>query len=142
MRIKPEYFVFAIIVLVSVCYFLGNKQLGINNKSVDHSYLIDIMPDKFSDSISARTCFVLFYVPDSDICKNMEYELNLLAGNCKDNSIYFYSINVENEIGLTERYKISGVPTILLLKNGYEYKRIMGVISSFNLKLIYERDCK
>lgn len=42
----------------------------------------------------------------------------------------------------TGKYNISGVPSILLFRNGKEYKRIMGIIPAYNLKMIYERDIK
>lgn len=141
MRIKPVYFVLALVIFFAVCYFVGNNQLDENNMSVDNSYLIHVTPDNISDSISGKTCIVLFYISNSDVCKNMEYKLNQLAMS-KDETIPFYTVNVDNEIKTIDKYNISGVPSILLFRNGKEYKRIMGVIPAYNLKMIYERDIK
>lgn len=141
MRIKPIYFIVAFAILVSACYFIGERQLFKDQIPVNNLHLIFVAPNDISDSISDKTCAVFFYIPNSDICKNMEYKLNSLDIN-KGKYIPIYAINMDKETTIADKYNISGVPCILLFKNGQEYKRIMGVVSAYNLRMIYERDAK
>lgn len=125
MRIKPEYFILALIVIVSICYIPENREINNLDHSETISYLINITPDKLQDSISVGISFVLFYQPNSNVCKNMEYKLNRLALG-KGEMVRFYTVNIQAENDITDKYNISGTPNILLFKNGQEYKRIMG----------------
>lgn len=136
MRIKPEYFILALIVIVSICYIPENREINNLDHSETISYLINITPDKLQDSISVGISFVLFYQPNSNVCKNMEYKLNRLALG-KGEMVRFYTVNIKDENDITDKYN-----NILLFKNGQEYKRIMGVVPFSNLEMIYERDLK
>lgn len=135
------HFVFTLVILVFICYYEGNRELDENRISIKNSHLIPVTPSSISDSISGKICIVFFYVSKSDVCRNMESKLNLLALS-KGTAIPFYAVNMDNEIATIDKYNISGVPTILFFKNGKEYKRIMGVIPTSNLKMIYDRDIK
>jgi len=42
-------------------------------------------------------------------------------------------INVDNEGGLAERFNVSSIPTLLVMKNGEEAKRFVGVTSKSDL---------
>mgnify|MGYP000941347874 CR=1 FL=1 len=141
MRIKPGYFILALIVVISICYILGNREINNQDQSGTNSSLINITPDKLQDSISVGISFVLFYQPNSDVCKNMEYKLNRLALE-KGKMVRFYTVKIKDENDITDKYNISGTPNILLFKNGQEYKRIIGVVPFSNLEMIYERDLK
>lgn len=141
MRIKPEYFILALIVVISLCYILGNREIENQDQLGTNSSLINITPDKLQDSISMGMSFVLFYQPNSDVCKNMECKLNRLALE-KGKMVRFNTVNIKDENDVTDKYNISGTPNILLFKNGQEYKRIMGIVPFSNLEMIYERDLK
>lgn len=55
-------------------------------------------------------------------CKNLESRLNKL-----DLTIDLFSYDVEEEIDLTEEWKIRNVPTVILVDdNGHEVKRWVG----------------
>lgn len=141
MRIKPGYFILALIVVIPICCILENREINNQDQSETNSSLINITPDKLQDSISMGISFVLFYQPNSNVCKNMEYKLNRLALE-KGKMVRFYTVNIKDENDITDKYNISGTPNILLFKNGQEYKRIMGVVPFSNLEMIYERDLK
>lgn len=91
MRIKPKHFILALIVVISLCYILGNREIDNKDQLEINPSLINIAPEKLQDSISKGICFVLFYQPNSGICKNMEYKLNRLALK-KGKTIRFYTI--------------------------------------------------
>lgn len=131
MRIKPGYFILALIVVIPICCILENREINNQDQSETNSSLINITPDKLQDSISMGISFVLFYQPNSNVCKNMEYKLNRLALE-KGKMVRFYTVNIKDENDITDKYNISGTPNILLFKNGQEYKRIMGVVLARN----------
>ena len=79
MRIKPKHFILLLIVLSSLCYILGNREIENQDQSGINSSLINITSDKLQDSVSKGVSFVLFYQPNSDACQNMEYKLSRLA---------------------------------------------------------------
>lgn len=55
-------------------------------------------------------------------CKNLESRLNKL-----DLTIDLFSYDVEEEIDLTEEWKVRNVPTVILVDdNGHEVKRWVG----------------
>lgn len=76
MRIKPKHFILALIVLISLCYILRSREIENQDQSGINSSLINITSDKLQDSISEGISFVLFYQPNSDVCKNIEYKLS------------------------------------------------------------------
>ncbi|MFR9166815.1 MAG: thioredoxin domain-containing protein [Dysgonomonas sp.] len=115
MRIKPEYFILALIVVISLCYILGNREINNQDQSGTNFSLINITPDKLQDSISMGISFVLFYQPNSDVCKNMEYKLNRLALE-KGKIVRFYTVNIKDENDFADKYNISGTPNICYLR--------------------------
>lgn len=116
MRIKPGYFIFAQIVVIYLRYILGNREINNQDPSGINPSLINITPDKFQDSTSMKISFVLFYQPNSDICKNMEYKLNRLVFQ-KGKMVRFYTVNIKDENNVIYKYNISGTSNILLFKN-------------------------
>lgn len=55
-------------------------------------------------------------------CKNLESRLNKL-----DLTIDLFSYDVEEEVELTEKWKVRNVPTVILVDdNGHEVKRWVG----------------
>lgn len=59
-------------------------------------------------------------------CKKLEPLFNKMQAEF--NNINFISVDIDDAPILAQRYKIRTVPTILLIKNGYEKTRIPGLI--------------
>lgn len=91
-----------------------------------------------TDSLSTGLCFVLFYLEDSQLCDKMADNLNRLAKSHRHETSFF-RLNLNNYPQYKQTYKISGVPTILVLEDNREISRIMGVVSERNLKIIYAK---
>ena len=43
-------------------------------------------------------------------------------------------VNIDNEIAITMKYSITAVPTLVMIKNGEEADRIVGLVSSDQLE--------
>lgn len=93
----------------------------------------------FLDSILVGECFVLFYIEDSDFCGEMSRNLNQLAKNKQGDNTNFFKLNVGRYPESVQGYNISGVPNIFIFKDGKKYRRIMGLVSTHNLEIIYNK---
>lgn len=94
---------------------------------------------EWPDSISNEGVhFVLFYERNSDACKKVRYNLNLLAEQTSTN-VTFLEIDIDNYPEYCEKYNISGIPNVLIFKNCTECGRIMGIVSLENMMLICNR---
>lgn len=138
-RLRPQHFVLALISLILFCHIQGNNMLKEKFQEAESSQLIDIGPESITDTISKGTCFVLFYTPGSALCLNMEQKLNKIASNRME-SAGFYKVNISDSETIADRYNISGIPNILIFKDGKEQNRVMGIVPYSNLEMIYKRE--
>ena len=61
-------------------------------------------------------------------CRMMAPVLNEIAGELKGNS-FVGKVNVEQYQSLAQKFKVRGIPTLVLFKNGTEVNRFVGVKS-------------
>lgn len=113
--------------------YMKNKEL-----SVTDDYLTELNNTSFHECISTPLCFVLFYVDDFKWGDIMISNLSSLA---KDESYVadYYKMNLKEYPQYDVEYNVSGTPNILVFSYGKEVKRIMGVVSTPNLKRIYDK---
>lgn len=141
MRLRPLHFIVVFVMIIAACYFAGEFHCS---GKVQHfhgeSSLVEIDSTNFDSHISGRVCFILFYTPHSVLCSEMENKLNKLSAKVR--GVYFYKFDVEGCETIVNRYNVSGVPNILIFRNGKEEKRIMGVVPLSNLEMIYRRTMK
>lgn len=135
-ELKEIHFVFLIIAFTGILLLIGNfkrkeyKLIEDNIPEVKDTFLADSLKEE-------HLCFLLFYINDSDICNEMKRNLEYLRRNT--NNIPIYKINVDKYPELIDKYNISGVPNIVIFRDGIEDKRIMGIVPYSNLEMIYER---
>ena len=60
--------------------------------------------------------------------------LEKMSNNVKN--VRFAKINVEQVSDLAEEFGITGIPTLVLMKNNVEVKRIVGVVSESKLQSV------
>lgn len=131
-RIRPHFFIIAFVILISVCYIVSTIQMrGIPAEGFS---LEKLEYDTFTEVVSSGHTCILYYNENSDICRRMECTLNHLQ-NETEHDIKFYKLNVED----SSEIDIPGVPLTVVYNNGNEVKRIMGVVSTSNLRMILNR---
>ncbi|SFK91048.1 Thioredoxin [Porphyromonadaceae bacterium KH3CP3RA] len=138
MQLKAWHFVVAIVLFSGLTCWLGNRDLKRRSPDQTPGYLTELDGTSVVDSLSFRLCFVLFYQENSELCDKMEDNLNLLAKNNRHRT-GFFKLNPYSYPEYGQKYMISGVPTILILHDGMEIDRIMGVVPERNLEIIYAR---
>ena len=136
LKIKSWYFLAALVLFTILINILGNE--NINRMFPYNDCLVELDDKSFLDSISSRLCFVLFYIENSDLCDQMNYNLNCMAKN-KQSEAGFFKLNLEKYPHYNLKYNISGVPNIFIFKNGNEIKRIMGIVPERNMEIIYNK---
>lgn len=144
MKDKKYYFQFApwhFIVIIVAFYFsttiIADKEMK-NIPIVEKTkYISSITDISILDGIN----FVFFYDEDSDLSQKMRFNLDLLAQK-EDSKANFFEVNLAHHPEYYHQYKISGTPNILVFKDNEELFRIMGMVPSNNLEMIYSRILK
>lgn len=141
MRFRPLHFIAVFVMIAVACYFAGEfHRSGKVKRFSKESSLIEIDSASFGSHIKDCVCVVLFYTPHSTLCLEMEDKLNELKS--KTGGMHFYKFNVESCESIADCYNVSGVPNMLIFREGKEEKRIMGVIPFSNMEMIYHRMTK
>lgn len=79
---------------------------------------------------------MLFHVEDCGYSNRMMHNFNSFVKD-KQNEADFRTVNLDQYPDLCTKFNISGVPSLLISKNGQEVRRIPGVVSKYNLDRIY-----
>lgn len=81
-----------------------------------------------------------FYGSWMPFLKKMATILNKMEDKHKD--LEFYAIDVDSFKSQCKRFNISSIPSVLVLKNGKEIKRIEGLVLTSAFKAIFNDICK
>jgi len=79
----------------------------------------------FNSNIKSGLILVDFYADWCKPCKMMKPILEEVAGEYKT-KMTIASLNTDNYPALSQKYNISGIPCMILFKDGKEVKRIVG----------------
>jgi thioredoxin 1 len=94
----------------------------------DHEKIITLTDKNFQNQTKNKVVLVDFWAAWCGPCRMMAPVLNEIAGELKGSS-YVGKVNVEQYQSLAQKFKIRGIPTMVLFKNGVEVNRFVGVKS-------------
>ncbi|MFQ9316648.1 thioredoxin family protein [Dysgonomonas mossii] len=138
-RFKTWHFVLLFILFFILVNIIGLISINGNSYSIENEIAqIEEIYDLSEIENPAEIVSIIFYKEDSNICGKMMHNINQLTN--KDSKFYRSEVNKNSE--LYKKYNISGVPCTLILKNGEEISRIMGLVPTSNLEIIYSRIAK
>ncbi len=86
----------------------------------------------FADEIKSGVTLVDFWAEWCGPCKMIAPMIDELAGEY-DGKAKIGKINIDNEADLAAQFNVSSIPTLLLVKDGQEAKRFIGVTSRADL---------
>lgn len=138
-RFKTWHFVLLFVLFFILVNIIGLISINGNSYSIENEIeQIEEIYDLSEIENPAEIVSIIFYKEDSNICGKMMHNINQLTN--KNSKFYRSEVNKNSE--LYKRHNISGVPCTLILKNGEEISRIMGLVPTSNLKIIYSRIAK
>ena len=80
----------------------------------------------------SETCLIDFYADWCPPCQMIAPVLEVISEKYKD-EMSFYKINIDENIGIAQKYEITHVPTIIVLKNGKVANRAVGFLDEVKL---------
>lgn len=91
--------------------------------------VIKVNKENFKSEVidSNQSVLVDFYAQWCGPCKMLRPIIDEIAG--ENSTVKFVSIDIDEEIGLAEKYNVSSVPCLILFEKGNEVKRSVGLIS-------------
>ncbi len=95
--------------------------------------VLKITNDNFEKEIlnSDKTTIVDFYADWCGPCKMMSPIIDKIAE--ENNNVKVGKLNVDEAQDIAAQYNVMSIPTIIVFKNGIEYKRFVGVTSKDNI---------
>lgn len=138
-RFKSWHFILMFVALVMVVNVLGAIQVKRIPQYTINARFSEIDENYSNHNNISQVSVILCYKKNSDLCDKMEYNLDQLS---YDENIKYYKLDVDKypEKGL--EYNVSGVPSVLILKDGKQIERVIGVVSVSNLEIILKRISK
>lgn len=97
------------------------------------------LPKQFEDLIQnhPKPLLVDFWAEWCQPCKTLAPVLKKLAGDWGD-KVTIIKINTEQKPHLAQKYNITGIPTLILFKNGQEVHRVSGALPLEALKQSFQ----
>lgn len=95
----------------------------------------ETLPSSFEELLRTHTKPILvdFWAEWCAPCKMLAPELVKLHQEFKD-KLTIIKINVDEKPQIAQKYGVSGIPTLILFKNGVEVQRLVGAASAAQLK--------
>ncbi|XP_063989545.1 glutaredoxin 3 isoform X1 [Diachasmimorpha longicaudata] len=99
--------------------------------------------EEFNEFIKSRNVLVIhFYAPWADQCSQMNEVLDDLAKSDHHKGLQFAKVEAEDLPEVSLRYKITAVPTVILMKDFMEIDRVDGANPSVLVEKIKEHSSK
>lgn len=138
---KTVLIITGVLVFVIVLLYIFAKSKIKNIPVVeDHENIIILSDRNFNHQTKNRIVLVDFWAGWCVPCRMMAPVLNELAAELNDNA-FVGKVDVEQYQMLAQKYNVRNIPTMVLLKNGEEIKRFVGMkTKDFLIKEIQKAD--
>ena len=108
--------------------FAAKRRLNNIPMVKDHDKILTLTEANFQQQTKGRVVLVDFWASWCAPCRMMAPILNDVAGELSGNQ-HVGKVNIEQYQSLAQKFKVRNIPTLILLKNGVEVNRFVGVKS-------------
>ncbi|MEI6089975.1 MAG: thioredoxin [bacterium] len=120
------YVILALIVIFIVYVTISLKKMKNAPAVAESNSIINLDEKNFQQTTKDRVVLVDFWAEWCMPCKMMTPILNDVV-NEVDDKIKICKLNVDSQQQLASKYGVRSIPTLIILKNGKEVKRFVGV---------------
>ena len=125
--------IISVLVVIIAGYIYTVNKIRKTPMADNHESIFDLDEKNFDATIKNKTILVDFWAAWCMPCKMLAPVLNELAAELPKDK-YIGKVDVEKYPNLSNRFKIRGIPTMILFKDGKEIDRIVGVKTKASLK--------
>ena len=115
-----------IIVAIGVYFYTYVSKMKNAPLVPDHEKIITLNYQNFQSHIKDKIILVDFWASWCAPCRMMVPILNEVANDLPGNA-FVGKVNIEQCQSLAQKFKVRNIPTMILLKNGVEVNRFVGV---------------
>lgn len=118
------------IVIVTLVILSYIARLKIKNTPMvaDHENILTLTDSNFKQQTKNKVVLIDFWAAWCAPCRMMAPVLNDVAKELSGNS-HVGKVNIEQYQSLAQKFKVRNIPTLILLKNGIEVNRFVGIKS-------------
>ena len=127
--------VFFIISMILLNIYLNSKnKQEIKNEEENDMEVLKVTSENFEKEVlqSDKTVLVDFYADWCGPCKMISPVVDSVANENED--IKVVKVNVDNAQDLAIKYQVMSIPTLVVIKNGQEINRSVGVVSKSQIE--------
>lgn len=115
-----------IIIVVLLLFFYARTKMKNLPKEADHEKIIILTDKNFKQQTKGKLVLVDFWAEWCAPCRMMAPILNQVAGELPTTS-FVAKVNVDQFQNLAQQYKVRSIPTMVLLRDGKEIDRFVGI---------------
>ena len=121
-----------IIGMIILSKYLNNK-IEVSKEEESAMEVLNVTSANFEEEVlnSDKTVLIDFYADWCGPCKMFSPIIESVA--VENEEIKVVKINVDNEQDLAMRYSVMSIPTTVVIKNGQEANRVVGMVSKSQL---------
>ena len=121
--------IISVVILIAVLgglYMMARSRMKNIPVVADNNNILTLTDKNFSHQTKNKLVLVDFWASWCAPCRMMAPVLNEVADELTGNS-HVGKVNIEQYQSLAQKYQVRNIPTLILLKNGIEINRFVGI---------------
>jgi thioredoxin 1 len=115
-----------VIAILGVLYIIARSRMKNIPVVADNDNILTLTDKNFQHQTKNKLILVDFWASWCAPCRMMAPVLNEVADELTGNS-YIGKVNIEEYQSLAQKFQVRNIPTLILLKNGVEVNRFVGI---------------